>query len=69
MQAKEVRQVMKSPVATVQEDTAVAGVVNLMLRKGINRLPVMRGADIVGIITRHDLLKLMASSQSVGSRT
>jgi len=38
-----------------------------MLRRGINQLLVMRGADIVGIITRHDLLKLMTSPQSVGS--
>ena len=30
-----------------------------MLQKGINRLPVMRGEELVGVITRHDMVKLM----------
>lgn len=58
----EVREFMRSPVVTVQEDTPLSELVDLMLRKGIHRLPVLRGAELVGIITRHDLLKLLLTS-------
>ena len=30
-----------------------------MLERRLNRLPIMRNENIVGIFTRHDLLKLM----------
>lgn len=57
--SKKVRDVMSHPVITVQENTSVSEVAELMLNKNINRFPVMRGDDLVGIITRHDFIKLM----------
>ena len=33
--------------------------VDVMLQKSINRLPVMQGSELVGVVTRHDLIKLM----------
>ena len=57
--SKKVKEVMSQPVVTVQEDAPVAEVADLMLRKNINRLPVMRGKELVGIVTRHDFIKLM----------
>ena len=60
--SKRVRDVMSHPVVTVQESTTVAEVAELMLNKNINRFPVMRGNELIGIITRHDFIKLMTMS-------
>ena len=57
---RRVKEVMSHPVVTVQEDTPVAEAADLMLRKSISRLPEMRGKELVGIVTRHDFVKLMA---------
>ena len=59
VRSKLVKDVMRNHVFTVQEDTPVAQVVELMVNQRVNRLPIMRGKQLVGIITRHDLLKLM----------
>ena len=55
-----IKDVMHRPVTTVAEDDSSVDVVQLMLRRGIHRVPVMRGQDLVGIITRHDFLKLFS---------
>ncbi len=60
--SKRVKEVMSHPVVTVQEDAPIAEVADLMLRRNINRLPVMRGKELVGIVTRHDFIKLMTMS-------
>ena len=57
--SRKVKEVMSHPAVTVQEDAPVAEVADLMLRRNINRLPVMRGKELVGIVTRHDFIKLM----------
>ena len=46
---------------TILEDAGVAEVAESILSKKINRLPFMRGKKLVGVITRHDLLTLVAS--------
>lgn len=51
--------VMARDVVVVTEDADVSEVVDTMLRRRVNRLPVVRGKELVGIITRHDLLKIM----------
>ena len=60
--SKKVKEVMSHPVVTVQEDAPVAEVADIMIRRSINRLPVMRGKELVGIVTRHDFIKLMTMS-------
>ena len=60
--SKKVKEVMSHPAVTVQEDAPIAKVADLMLRRNINRLPVMRGKEMVGIVTRHDFIKLMTMS-------
>jgi CBS domain-containing protein len=52
--------IMSSPVITVTEDESVDAVVNLMLKRHITRIPVVRGKIPVGMVARNDLLKLMA---------
>lgn len=61
--SKQVKEMMSSPVITVQENVDVAYVAEVMLRNGVHRLPVMRDGELVGIITRHDLLKLIAAAR------
>lgn len=48
---------MSSPVLTVEEDTPLREVAALMVRRKINRLPVMRAGRLVGIVSRNDILR------------
>ncbi len=52
-------EVMNPRPITVPEDATLEDVLEKMLQHDINRLPVVRGKQPVGIIARHDLLKLM----------
>ncbi|MBI4339103.1 MAG: CBS domain-containing protein [Chloroflexi bacterium] len=61
VRSRKVREVMIRDVVTVKEDASVPQVVETMLRHEVNRLPVVREGHVVGIITRHDLLKLIAA--------
>lgn len=54
------KEVMRSPVLTVSEDATVSEIAQLMLETGREHIPVVRDGQVVGIVTRHDLLKLMA---------
>jgi len=59
VRTRQVKDVMTGDVEVVSEDASVAEVAAKMLRRRVNRLPVVRGRELVGIITRHDLLKVM----------
>lgn len=50
--------IMTSPVVTVDEATPVHAVVAEMMKRRINRLPVMREGRMTGIISRADVLKV-----------
>ena len=56
-----VHDVMTPQPVTVAEDTPLREAVDLMERRGIKRLPVLRGAKIVGIVSRANLLRALAS--------
>jgi CBS domain-containing protein len=53
------RAVMSSPVVTASVEESIETVVERMLRSDVNRIPVVRGGELVGVVARHDLLKLM----------
>ena len=59
---KSVSEVMSHPVVTVQEDAPISDVAEAMVRNKIHRIPVLRGEELVGMITRHDFIKLMVSA-------
>ena len=59
VRGRHVKDVMSHPVETIQEEASLAQVAELMLGKSVHRLPVMRGTELVGIISRHDLLKMV----------
>lgn len=46
-------------VVSVPESTPVGELVHLMLDKGLKHVPVLRAGKPVGVVARHDLLKLI----------
>lgn len=56
-----VAEVMTQKVETVTEDASLEAIVELMERRRIKRVPVMRGNTIVGIVTRSNLMHAMVS--------
>jgi len=52
-----VADVMTQEVVTAQEDTPLHQVAALMARKNVNRVPIVRGRQVVGIVSRNDVLK------------
>ena len=50
----------RDEIHTATEDMPLEALVRLMERHGIKRLPVLRGATLVGIVTRSNLLRAVA---------
>ncbi len=57
---RKVYEVMSEDVKTVTEDTPLGTIVELMERRRIKRVPVMRDGALVGIVTRANLLRALA---------
>lgn len=57
---RKVHEVMTASVTTAAEDTPLEQIVELMERHRIKRVPVMRGREVVGIVTRANLLRALA---------
>lgn len=60
---------MSSPVITVEEDTPLREVAGLMVRRKINRVPVMRGGRLAGIVSRADVLRAFTRPDAELART
>jgi CBS domain-containing protein len=58
---RRVDEVMSPDVRTVSEDETLERVVHLMERYRIKRVPVVRGDKVVGIVTRQNLMRALAS--------
>ena len=56
-----VSEVMTDDVHTVNEDTSLETIVELMERYHIKRVPILRGREVVGIVTRSNLMHAMVS--------
>jgi acetoin utilization protein AcuB len=54
-----VKDVMINKVLTVKEDTLIEEAARIMVDNGVRSLPVMRGKELVGIITEADLFNIM----------
>ena len=59
---------MTSPAITVAPITDVARAARLMVEKNVNRLPVVEHGQIVGIVTRADLVRAFHRSDEVIER-
>jgi len=56
-----VSEVMTTELYTVDENTSLEDIVELMERRRIKRVPVLRGNKVVGIVTRSNLMHAMVS--------
>lgn len=57
---RKISEVMTPEPFTVMEEVPLADLVDLMETKNFKRLPVMRGAQVVGIVTRANLVQAVA---------
>ena len=54
---RKVGEVMTRDVETIEESAELGEAVDRMMRRRIKRLPVLRGENVVGVVSRSDLLK------------
>jgi CBS-domain-containing membrane protein len=59
--AQKVEEVMTRDVATVTDDASLDEIVRLMERRRVKRVPVVRDGKLVGIVSRANLLRALAS--------
>jgi CBS domain-containing protein len=64
IEAHTVGDAMSSPAIMVEAERSLGVAAELMLEHGVNRLPVVERGDVVGIITRHDLVRAFARSDA-----
>jgi len=60
--ASKVKDAMTKEVVTVEENTPINKIVEIMQKKNINRVPVTRNHKLVGIVTRNDILKALVGN-------
>ena len=66
---RDVRAIMSKKVISIAEETSVEQIARLMTTHSIKRLPVMRGDDIVGIVSRADIVNAVALGTHVALHT
>lgn len=57
---RKISEIMSPAPVTVTEDTPLADIADLMEKRNVKRLPVVRGGKLVGIVTRTNLLQAVA---------
>jgi len=62
LDARFVRDAMSLPAVTVPSGRSVADAATMMLDLGLNRLAVVDGDELVGIVTRSDLMRAFTRS-------
>lgn len=60
-EGKTVADIMSSRVTTAQEDTPVELIAQMLTSNRFKRLPVVRGERVVGVVSRADIVRMMAS--------
>jgi CBS domain-containing protein len=58
LEARTARDAMTSPAVTIKPERSVADAAALMLDLGVDRLPVVDGDALIGIVTRTDLVRV-----------
>jgi CBS domain-containing protein len=64
LEARLVGEAMSSPALTIEGDRPVGRAARLMIEKDVNRLPVVEGEELVGIVTRADLIRAFVRSDA-----
>lgn len=57
------QEVMSTELIAIADTTPIEEVVRQMLERNLRHIPVVQDGQLVGIITRHELLSLMLSGQ------
>jgi CBS domain-containing protein len=57
------RDLMTKRLITASEETSVHELADIMVAHHINRVPIVRGRQLVGIVTRADLVRALASEK------
>jgi len=60
-----VKDIMTHDVVSVTEDTDLADVAALLEAKRIKRVPVMRGGEVVGIISRANIVRAVGATRGI----
>jgi CBS domain-containing protein len=63
-----VKEVMSKEVVTIEPDTPLNEAIVKMVRSRINRLPVVDKNELVGIVTRGDVIRGLAKEESANNR-
>jgi len=58
--AATVGDVMTVDPVTVQVDTSIGDVATVLAERGVSRLPVLEGERLVGIVSKHDIVRAIA---------
>lgn len=66
---KDVKSIMNKKVISVTEETPVEEIAQLMTTHKIKRLPVMCGDDVVGIVSRADIVSAIALGDHIAPHT
>ena len=64
---RKVHEVMTADPVSVGEDATLEDVVRLMEKRHVKRVPVVRGAEVVGIISRANLVRALAATEGAPS--
>jgi CBS domain-containing protein len=64
LDAHVVEEAMTSPALTIDAGWSLTAAAERMLANGVNRLPVIRGERLVGIVTRADIVRAFARSDA-----
>ncbi len=56
-----VAMIMTTPVITAAEDSELKAIADLMLARQVQRIPILRGASMVAVVRRADLMKALLS--------
>jgi len=59
------RQIMTSPVLTIDETASIEEVAKLMAKKRVKRLPVMNNGKLIGVITYTDIVTKVPTLLSI----
>jgi CBS domain-containing protein len=65
--ARQAKDVMSAPAITVSEEISLADIADLIERHGIKRVPVVRDGKLVGIVSRANLLRALATFQTAAT--
>ena len=60
-----IRELMSYPLITLSQNASVLDAMKLMYERKIRRLIILKGNTLIGIVTEHDLFKLLMSNKEL----